>query len=595
MAPHSPEEATYAHSCPPSPPCRLRGRVVPPRGATRRLQPACEPNPGGARVNAPGQSGDGSSSASATDLAAEVLVLGGGLAGLSAALEARRAGRDVLLLCKGRAARSGNSLVAAGNLSGVHPGIGDEEEAFVRDTLAGGRGIGSPELVRALARGSCEVIPFLEACGVSFERSGGVLACGANPGHSHRRTVSAAQAPRPVSSAGLALTLPLLEETKRRGVRILEGATAVELVRGEGRVSGAVALAPSGLLKIRAGAVVLACGGGARVYAQTNNAAGAVGDGLLLAYEAGAELRDLEFVQFHPTMGLWPLRFVFPTTLFAEGAVLRNREGERFLLAAAGGEASATRDEMSRAILAEVSRGSGVRGGVVLDLSGVRGDADRGGVWGALARRGWDPRRDPVIVGPCAHFLMGGVTIDPDGATTIPGLFAAGEVTGGVHGANRLGGNALTEAVVFGRLAGASAARWAAEPADCAPPAADPPALPLAGEALGGIVREIRALTWEHAGLLRSDAGLREGLERWTRANEGWRRLPRGHVTSEAFEARCLLTLSRLILGSALARTESRGAHWRCDHPAAEETWRGSLRAKNGEGSEPELRYTPAG
>ncbi|MBI5015960.1 MAG: FAD-dependent oxidoreductase [Deltaproteobacteria bacterium] len=540
-----------------------------------------------------------SAASASADLTAEVLVVGGGLAGLSAAIEARRAGRDVLLLCKGKAGRSGNSLVAAGNLSGVHPGIGDDEEAFVRDTLAGGRGIGSPALVRALAKGSREVVPFLEACGVVFARPGGDLACGRIPGHSRRRTVSAGQAQRPVASAGLALTLPLLREAKRLGTRILEGAAAVEVERRDGRASGVVALTPEGLLRVGAGSIVLACGGGTRVYARTNNAPDATGDGLLLAWEVGAELRDLEFVQFYPTMGLSPLRAVFSTTLFGEGAVLRTRQGERFLLGTVpGGEVAATRDEMSRAILAEVSRGGGVGGGVLLDLSGVSPEAGAewgGGLWRALARRGWDVRKDPVIVGPCAHFLMGGVTLDDRGATTVPGLFAAGELTGGVHGANRLGGNALTEAVVFGRIAGRAAAADVGRVASSSCCAAR--ALPT-GEGdvvLREVRREVRALTWEHAGLVRSAEGLREGLERWRAVNDRWSALDRGGVTRAAFEVRCLLTVSRLILGSALARTESRGAHWRSDAPAADDAqWRGSLRVLPRDGGEPELRYVPA-
>lgn len=534
-----------------------------------------------------------------TDVSTDVLVLGGGLAGLAAAIEARRAGSDVLLLCKGKAGRGGNSLVAAGNLSGVHPGIGDDEETFVRDTLAGGRGIGSPELVRALAAGSRDVVAFLESCGAAFARVDGALLCGANPGHSRRRTASTALGGQPASSGGLVLTLPLLREATRLGVRLLEATTAVRIERREGRAAGILAVGPDGPLRIRAGAVILACGGGARVYARTNNAADATGDGLFLAYEAGAELRDLEFVQFYPAMGVWPVRAVFPTTLFGEGAVLRNLAGERFLLrCAAAGERAVTRDEMSRSILGEISSGRGVRGGVFLDLTGVPPDVARGrfgGLWRALARRGHDPAKEPVVVAPCAHFLMGGVTIEPTGATTVPGLFAAGEVTGGVHGANRLAGNALTEAVAFGRIAGASAARGAGRPPPCAALVEDSSGVPSAGDEVSGIVREVRALTWEHAGLVRSDTGLREGLARWQRASRRWAALDRGAATRAAFEAQSLLTLSRLILETALARTESRGAHWRCDFPDADDgRWKGSLRVRRGEGGELELRHVPA-
>lgn len=393
---------------------------------------------------------------------ADVLVLGGGLAGLAAALEARRAGCRVLVAARHPPGRGGNSILAACNLSGVFS-PGDTEESFVADALRGGAGIGDPALAGAAARGSRELIGFLQGLGVRFQTRDRALLTRSNPGHSVPRTIATVRDGLPATVGGLSLTRPLAEAAGREGVAFAPGA-ALDLRIAGGRVAGARICGPEGPFEAAAGAVVLATGGAGRLYARSDNAADVTGDGWALAYRAGAELRDLEFVQFHPTMAVWPIRGVVPTTLFGEGAVLRNRLGRRFLEhAAPGGEAGVTRDAMSRAILREVAAGPGPGGdqgpgpaGVWLDLSGVAPEVLQGypQVWDALCRRGLDPRRQAVRVAPAAHFCMGGVTVDAACATTAPGLFAAGEVAAGLHGANRLGGNALTEALVLGASPG---------------------------------------------------------------------------------------------------------------------------------------------
>ncbi len=520
---------------------------------------------------------------------AEVLVLGAGLAGLAAALEARRAGRDVLLVARHAPGRSGNSLLAACNLSGVFAPA-DTEDRFARDTLRGGGDIGDPALVRAVARGSRALVPFLEELGVSFLPGVNGPALRYNPGHSLPCTLATRREGLPRTVGGLSLTRPLAAAAVAEGVRFAPGAAEELLVQG-GRVRGARVGGKGEGFAVAAGAVVLATGGAGRLWARSDNAADVTGDGLGLAYGAGAELRDLEFVQFHPTVASWPVRGVIPTTLLAEGAVLRNRLGERFLAGKGpGGEAGVTRDAMSRAILEEVAAGLGDGGGVWLDLSAVPPETLRAypEVWDALSRRGFDPRRQHLRVAPAVHFCMGGVTADESGATTLPGLFAAGEVVGGVHGANRLGGNALTEALVLGRVAGRSAARSAGAPAGGGAPA------PTAAANRDGaeLLAALRALLWESAGLVRSETGLREGLARWgdlasreplCRAGAGWCRL------------RGWLAVSRLVLEAALRREESRGAHFRIDHPDSRPVWRGSLRTRRRDaGLEPAFRFVPA-
>lgn len=532
-------------------------------------------------------------------LKADVLVVGGGLAGLAAALEAKRGGRDVLLLCKRRPGRSGNTLLASTNISTVSSIVGDSPKLYARDTLVGGRGIGDSELVSALAEQAEQGIDFLQSCGVKFLGENGHPQLRLIPGHSRSRTACCEHKGIPVQVTGQALTLPLLQEAERAGVRLLEWTMVVQLVRSGDRVTGALAIDRAGkMIHVQAGAVVLACGGGGRLYAASNNTREMTGDGLALAWEAGAELRDLEFVQFHPAMGLAPLKVIMPTTLFGDGALLRNRHGEAFLKNYfPAGEKTAGRDEMSRAMYAECKAGRGVGGGVYLDLTPVLDDVVRSryaDLWKQFRRRGTDPSRQPIVVGLAVHFLMGGMVIDRQAAATVPGLFGAGEVTGGVHGANRLGGNALLEAVVFGRIAGQSAAQASDGWTDSE---AEVPSMPAAGPAcqVREINQSIGELLWAHAGVIRSSDGLESGLSLWRDMSERFSRCGSGEPPALWWETRNKLAVARLILEAALLRTESRGAHFRSDYPANDDQkWLGSLRASRHSASrEPLFRFVP--
>jgi succinate dehydrogenase/fumarate reductase flavoprotein subunit len=517
-------------------------------------------------------------------LETEVLVIGGGLAGLCAAIEARRRGRDVLLLCKRKPGRSGNTLLAACNLSAVLPGGADSVEAFVRDALDGGKGLGNTDLVKVLASRSGDAIDFLEDCGVRFLRQGRELALQGIAGHSRRRTVCTERGAFHQMSAGLSLTLPVLRNAGAAGVRFLADTAAVELIRAGDRVSGALAVQAGGeVVRVRSGSAVLACGGGGRLYARSNNTAEITGDGFALAYLAGAELRDMEFVQFFPVMATSPVRMLIPTTVFGDGAVLRNRAGKRFLARTKlGGEREVTRDEMSRAIFREVAEGRGMGDGVLLDLSGVDASAIASRhslLWSVLRRHGCDPSSTAVRVGLTAHFFMGGMTIDRRGASTVPGLYGAGEVSGGIHGANRLGGNALTEAVVFGRIAGSSAAGDASPPP--AMEAVEIQGREISEETARAIRREVQGLLWEGVGVVRSAGSLERSRDRWERARGSFRGSGgTGSAGPRWFEVRNRLLVSRLILEAALLRTESRGAHYRSDFPERDDrTWLGSIRA----------------
>jgi fumarate reductase (CoM/CoB) subunit A len=259
----------------------------------------------------------------------DVLVVGAGLVGLSAALEAARAGARVTVLCKRRPGRSGNSVVASGNLSGPFSDEPVEPELFVRDTPRGGTEIGEPELTRALAADAPALLAHLRDLGVAWLEQDGNLLRGLVPGFSRALTIRPQLTGLPLATAGLSLTLPLLAAVAAAGVRLIEWQSAVDLLVGGGRVGGVLTLDRSGnLQRWQAASVVLASGGAGRLFASSNNTREMTGDGLALAFAAEAALRDLEFVQFHPSMGIAPLRMILPTTLFGDGALLRNRFGE---------------------------------------------------------------------------------------------------------------------------------------------------------------------------------------------------------------------------------------------------------------------------
>ncbi|GAB6062853.1 FAD-binding protein [Deferrisoma palaeochoriense] len=482
---------------------------------------------------------------------ADVVVIGAGPAGLSAAIEACRAGGTCLVLCRGRPGLDGNGLLAAGNWAVLNPAAGDTPERFRDDLVRSGAGLADPELCLALATDSAEVPGFLGALGVRFLERDGRPWFGGNPGHGVPRTLTSLS-PTP-GPPGRGFTEPLAEAARAAGARFLPHTTAVRIEVDQGRAVGVVLRRRDGSLgRVAAGAVVLAAGGGTRLWRRTDNAAGMAAEAWALGYGAGAMLRDLEFVQFHPTVGLWPIRAVFPTSLFADGAALRNARGERFL----PGEARATRDEMGRAVEQEIREGRGVRGGVWLDLSGVPDEtwATRyAGLARTLARKGFDRSRDRAVVAPAAHFLMGGLEIGPDGGTGVPGLWAAGEAAAGVHGANRLAGTGLTEAVVFGRRAGRAAAAGTVPPAS-GPRPGPPPAPPPDPE----IRRRVREVVSAAAGLVREAGHLERGLAEL----EALRPPPQA-----APEDRNLWTSAWLLLRACLARAESRGAHFRADAP----------------------------
>jgi L-aspartate oxidase len=496
---------------------------------------------------------------------ADVVVLGAGAAGLSVALGL--AGRRVDLLAKGPLGQTGNSPLAQGGIAGA-VGSGDSPALHAADTLAVAGEIADAGAVARLTSDGPQRLAELVALGTRFDRdAAGQLDLAREAAHSRKRILHARDATgaEVVRALGQALR-------ERGGLSVFERAQALEIVQDAGRVAGVLARHQDGAIVLhRSRAVVLATGGIGRLFARTTNPAEATGDGLALAWRAGARLADLEFVQFHPTAletGSDPMPLL-TEALRGAGSRLVDEAG-RPLLEGEGAELQA-RDVVARGIWAALASGRRA----FLDARAAVGDAfpERfPTVFDACRTHGLDPRRQPIPVAPAAHYHMGGVATDLEGRTSVPGLWAAGEVAcTGVHGANRLASNSLLEALVFG----ARVARSLAEAlphlrrsASAAPFGVDAPGRSGGGDALE-LTARLRQLMWDEVGLVRTADGLRRALATIEQLE---RALPGG-----AFEVLNMLTVSRLVAIAAVARKESRGAHFRADHPITNPAWRRRL------------------
>ena len=522
----------------------------------------------------------------------DVLVLGAGGAGLCAALHAADASPtlSIAVVVKGLFGRAGCTRMVQGGYNAVLTPP-DSLEAHLTDTLDGGGWINDQELVwRLVTEAPGRVLELESRYGCLFDRNAeGRIHQKPFAGQTHDRTVHKGDL------TGIEIMNRLTEQAQARpSIRAFEECRAVELLRDDaGRAAGALALdARAGrFFALRARATLLAMGGGPTMYRVIACSADKAADGVALAYRAGLPLRDMEMIQFHPT-GLVIPGSLMTGALLEEGlrgagGQLRNGLGERFMARydAARMERS-TRDLVSRASFLEVSQGRGTpNGGVWIDVSHLGAEVVERNFRGMVRRCrdfGRDLARGPVEVGPTAHFMMGGVVVDPDCRTAIEGLFAAGEDTGGVHGANRLGGNGVAESTVFGGIAGdVMAAFVAGRPMPRVSEAALEAAAARCAAPLGrgggaevyAIQRELRDVMWERAGLVRDAEGLGVAAATLERLTErlGVVGVP-GHgplntAWQDWLNLDSQLTAARLIVASALARRESRGAHWRRDFP----------------------------
>lgn len=490
-------------------------------------------------------------------LETDFLVVGAGVAGLRAAIELAPAGR-VLVIAKDALDES-SSTYAQG---GIAVALSDDDEVSLHeaDTLAAGDGLCHPEAVRVLVEEGPARIQELIEWGVEFDREGARLLFAREGAHSRSRVLHAHG-----DSTGREIARTLYHKAASLpSIEFLSFSAVSDLLLEGGRVTGAVALDERGgrVIRMYARAVLLATGGLGRVYQDTTNPDVATGDGVAMAWRAGAAVSDLEFVQFHPTALHIPgaPRFLLSEALRGEGAHLLNASGERFMARYHPMGELAPRDVVSRSIVAEMEREGSPH--VLLDLSGRGADFVKNRfprIHETCLAYGIDLDREPAPVLPAAHYAMGGVATDLDGRTTLNGLFAAGEAAcTGVHGANRLASNSLLEGLVYGARAGAVMRLQGKELAV----AGEPPA-PYVVTGIGEA--ELRTLTWRRAGLLRCAEGLGEVLARLESAG----REGRPPVTRAEAELRNLYVVAELIARSALAREESRGAHRRRDFPEA--------------------------
>ena len=576
----------------------------------------------------------------------DVLIVGAGGAGLRAAIEASAAGVSVGLVCKSLLGKA-HTVMAEGGAAAALGNMGEPDswEVHFKDTMVGGQFLNNPRTVELFAKGAIDRVLELEEYGAVFDRTPeGLIAQRPFGGHTYRR----------LNHVGDRTGLELIRTVQDKAVSLRPSVymetTITRLIKDGNRVVGAFGYnRHSGeFVLIKARAIVLATGGWGRMYKFTSNSWESTGDGASMAFEAGAELMDMEMVQFHPTGMIWPpgVRGLLVTEgVRGEGGILRNSKGERFMFnpdympphykgkfAESEEEAHQwlfdkeknrrppellPRDVVSRAIYREVLAGRGCEhGGVHLDVSHRGADYIRRKLPSMYdqfhALGDVDITKEPMEIYPTIHYTMGGIWADPDTAvTSLEGLYAAGESAAGLHGANRLGGNSLTDILVFGKRAGDGAADFAkgatAGKIDEAEIGDEQEVLlkPLCGtgtENPYAIGRELQEIMQEHAFIAKTEEGLTTCLNK---VMELQSRVPNLKVDGDrtynpgwqtARDIRFTLKVSEVIVRCALERKESRGAQWRLDFPEKSDEWgsKNLIAVKDGDKVKLTTRPVPA-
>lgn len=517
----------------------------------------------------------------------DVLILGGGLAGLRAALAADS--RLSVTVVTKEDLRSSSSQWAQGGIAGVV----DPEDRFdnhVADTLTAGGGLCHEDVVDSVVREAPGRIAELIAWGTKFDERDGTLELGREGGHSHHRIVHALG-----DATGREVMRAVIQQTRTlENLEVWPDTFTIDLLTFDGVCRGALVWNKShGKTLIWAKRTILATGGAGQLYRESTNPEGASGDGMALAWRAGVELRDMEFMQFHPTV-LYIAgggRSLITEAVRGAGAYLVDRDGERFMPHFDPRAELAPRDIVSRAITVVMHRTH--HSNVYLDLSHLDSSTVRRRFPGMLqicGKFGLDLTRDRIPVRPGAHYMIGGATVDAVGRTSLPGLFAAGEVTSsGLHGANRLASNSLLEGLVYGARAGRAASDEA-----LSEQRADAFGVPLLSNAkaveangsldLNDIRNSLRSLMWRHVGVERTGTSLLEARE----AVEGWCRyvLPQQFADPPGWQLQNMLEVARLMIQSAIHRRETRGVHVRSDFPETSDAWRVHITWRQGSGQD---------
>ena len=546
----------------------------------------------------------------------DVLVIGAGGAGLRAAIEALAHGASVGVVCKSLLGKA-HTVMAEGGIAAAMSNVdaADDWRTHFRDTMKGGKLLNNWRMAQIHAQEAPERVTELEQWGAIFDRTqDGRILQRAFGGHTYKRLCHVGD------RTGLEMIRTLQDRGVQMGFDVYMECTVARLLKDGERVAGALAYwrEQGRFVLFKAKAVVIATGGIGKAYRVTSNSWEYTGDGMALAYEAGAELMDMEFVQFHPTGMVWPpgVQGILVTeAVRGEGGVLRNRLGERFMEKYDPKKMElSTRDVVARAIYTEVREGRGTEhGGAFLDISQKPADYVKRKLPSMYHQfkelADVDITREAMEVGPTCHYMMGGIRVDAETAqSSLPGLFAAGEAAAGLHGANRLGGNSLSDLLVFGRRAGLAAAEYAKKaPAPAVGPAdveaaqrdALAPFERHEGENPYTLQRDLQVTMQNLVGIFRTREDLEkalgelEGLERRLAAvsvegsrmfNPGW------HL---GLELKSLLTVSEAVTRAARMREESRGAHSRIDFPKSEAAWGKKNIIVKREGSTMSLREQP--
>jgi succinate dehydrogenase / fumarate reductase flavoprotein subunit len=526
----------------------------------------------------------------------DVLIIGAGGAGLRAAIEALAQGARVAVVCKSLLGKA-HTVMAEGGLAAAMANVdkADDWRTHFRDTMRGGKLLNNWRMAQLHAQEAPDRVRELEQWGALFDRTeNGEILQRAFGGHTYKRLCHVGD------RTGLEMIRTLQDRGVEMGFDVFMECTITRLLKDGDRVAGAFGYwrESGSFVTFKAKSVVIATGGIGKSWKITSNSWECTGDGMALAYEVGAELLDMEFVQFHPTGMVWPpgvQGLLVTEAVRGEGGILRNKNGERFMEKYDPKRLElSTRDVVSRSIYTEVKEGRGTpHGGAFLDISHKPAEYVKRKLPSMYHQfkelADVDITKGPMEVGPTCHYVMGGIRVDAEtGQSAVSGLFAAGEAAGGLHGANRLGGNSLSDLLVFGRRAGWAAAEHAKKTAaptlvdaqlDDAERQALAPFNRPGGENPYTIHHDLQEVMQSLVGIFRTDADLRQALVEIAKLKE---RAQKVHVEGArlfnpgwhlSIDLQCMLTISEACTHAALARKESRGAHSRLDFPKTEDEW----------------------
>lgn len=489
----------------------------------------------------------------------DILVVGTGIAGLYTALKLSDAGR-VVVLTKRKLEESNTEYAQGGIAAAI--GTEDSPRLHLLDTLEAGAGLCDEAAVEVLVEEGPDCVRELIAIGTQFDKNeGGDYALTREGAHSQRRILHARG-----DATGDEIRRALQHKVYEQGIIVYENQYIVDVLTHEGRCIGVLALdEQERMTAYLARATVLCTGGAGQLYINSTNPEVATGDGIAIAYRAGAEIADVEFVQFHPTAlyGEGSPKFLISEAVRGEGALLLNKDGERFMPAYHPQAELAPRDVVARAIVDQMRKTN--HPCVYEDARAIAGVKDRfPTIYAACLKRGIDITHDLIPVAPAAHYIMGGIQTDLDGRSGIPGLYACGEVAcTGIHGANRLASNSLLEGLVFGkRIAQAIKQELLSFPGSRSFGWRSAPAIP--DRPLHLLWAEIQQLMWDNVGILREAEGLRQAI---TRLEEITESMSGALMTKEGYQVANLATVALLVARAALTREESRGGHYRADFP----------------------------